>query len=80
MQAVRQPTANKVEGLADIDWEINLVTASRHKPKVKQQSATLVLQPSTGGHKQRIMFEASKANVTQMLDKLAVVDQFIEAA
>ena len=34
IRAVRAPTANAVEGLADIDWQIHLTTAGRHQPKV----------------------------------------------
>ena len=30
IQALRVPTANEIEGIADIDWQIHLSTASRH--------------------------------------------------
>ena len=48
LQALRIPTANETEGIADIDWQIHLSTASRHQPKLNQQSATLVIQPQKG--------------------------------
>ena len=34
VRAVRAPTANETEGIADLDWQIHLTTAGRHQPKV----------------------------------------------
>jgi len=48
IRAVRAPTANRNEGLADLDWHIQLATAGRHQPKVNQQSATIVVQARNG--------------------------------
>ena len=48
--------------------------ATRHVSSVRQQSATVVLQPKRGN---KIMFEATKADVKMMLDKLNVFDQFV---
>ena len=80
MQAVRIATASEVEGISDIDWQIHLTTASRHQPKLNQQSATLVIQPKTGNQRERIMFEVNKADVAMMLDKLSVIDQVTNPA
>ena len=33
IRAVRAPTANSVEGIADLDWQISLTTAGRYQPK-----------------------------------------------
>ena len=30
VRAVRAPTANETEGIADLDWQIHLATAGRH--------------------------------------------------
>ena len=63
IRAVRAPTANETEGLADLDWQIHLTTAGRHQPKVNQQSATVVIQPTRSGggdQRDRIMFEVSE--------------------
>jgi hypothetical protein len=77
---VRAPTANSVEGIADIDWMIQLTTAGRHQPKVNQQSATMVIQPKNGDHRERLMFEVSKVDVALMLEKLAVIDAIVGEA
>ena len=78
---MRAPTANQTEGISDLDWQIHLATAGRHQPKVNQQSATMVIQPRTGGdQRDRVMFEVSKADVSLMLDKLRVLDQIMGAS
>ena len=79
IRAVRAPTANCTEGIADLDWQIHLATAGRHQPKVNQQSATMVIQPRNGDHRDRVMFEVSKHDVSVMLDKLRVLDQIVGA-
>lgn len=43
LRAIRIPTANQTEGIADLDWQIHLTTAGRHQPKVNTQSATVVI-------------------------------------
>ena len=30
IRAIRAPTSNQTEGLADLDWQIHLITAGRH--------------------------------------------------
>ena len=39
----------------------------------------MVIQPRNGDHRDRIMFEVSKADVSLMLDKLRVLDQIMGA-
>lgn len=34
LAAIRGPTAHDTEGIADIDWQIHLTTATRHSSKV----------------------------------------------
>ena len=34
LAAIRGPTASETEGIADIDWQISLTTATRHSTKV----------------------------------------------
>ena len=34
LAAIRGPTASDTEGIADIDWQISLTTATRHSSKV----------------------------------------------
>jgi hypothetical protein len=34
LAAIRGPTADDNEGIADIDWQIHLTTATRHSSKV----------------------------------------------
>ena len=80
LRAVRAPTANRSEGIADIDWQIHLTTAGRHQPKANQQSATVVIQPRAGAQRERVMFEVNKSDVALMLDKLAVLDSIAAAA
>lgn len=80
VRAVRAPTANQTEGIADLDWQIHLATAGRHQPKVNKQSATMVIQPKSGDQRDRVMFEVSKADVSLMLDKLRVLDQIMGAS
>ena len=36
IRAIRTPTANETDGIADLDWQIHLTTAGRHQPKVNQ--------------------------------------------
>ena len=43
IRAIRAPTANETDGIADLDWQIHLATAGRHQPKVNMQSATMVI-------------------------------------
>ena len=74
LAAIRGPTAADTEGIADIDWQIHLTTATRYSSKVNQQSATVVLQPKKSGDREKIMFEVTKADVALMLDKLAIID------
>ena len=75
LQAIRNPTlAVQQQGLAEIDWSIQSTMATRHVSSVRQQSATVVLQPKRGN---KIMFEATKADIKMMLDKLNVFDQFV---
>ena len=80
IRAVRAPTAQAVEGIADIDWQIHLTTAGRHQPKVNQQCATIVIQPKNGDHRDRLMFEVSKTDVSLMLEKLSVIDDIVGGA
>ena len=79
IRAVRAPTANQTEGVADLDWQIHLATAGRHQPKINQQSATMVIQPRYGSTRERLMFEVSKADVSLMLDKLSIIDSIVGA-
>jgi hypothetical protein len=74
LAAIRGPTASETEGIADVDWQIHLTTATRHSSKVNQQSATVVLQPKKTADREKIMFEVSRADVAMMLDKLAIID------
>ena len=74
IKAVRAPTANDSEGIADLDWQIHMSTAGRHQPKVNTLSATMVLQARSGDQRDRLMFEVSKADVALMLDKLSILD------
>lgn len=75
LTATRQPClATQDQGLQDIDWEIQATMAGRKAQGANQQSATIVIHPKQG---ERFMFEASRKDVSQMLDKLAILDQLI---
>jgi len=77
LSAIRAPTSNSTQGIADIDWQIHLTTASRHVPNVRAQSATVVLQAAKGNARDKIMFEVNKQDVSMILDKLSILDQLI---
>ena len=74
MAAIRGPTSQETEGIADVDWQISLTTATRHSSKVNRQSATVVLQPKKSATREKIMFEVTKADAAMMLDKLSIID------
>ena len=77
MSAIRTPTNAASEGLAHIDWQIQMTSASRHRgTKERKQSATVLLQArKTPDLRDKIMFEVTKEDVKLMLDKLSILDQ-----
>jgi len=70
------PLKASCSGIKDIDWEVHLTTASRHKQNINKQTATVVIQPLSN-NKDKIMFEADKEGVKDILDKLSVIETFI---
>ena len=45
VKALSESLRNETSGIADIDGEIHLTTASRHQSNINKSQATVVLQP-----------------------------------
>ena len=78
--ALSEPLRNENSGIADIDWEIQLTTASRHQGSVNKQSATVLIQPKRGNQRDKIMFEIDKKDAKLIIDKISALDKVLEAA
>ena len=77
--ALTEPLRNETSGIAEIDWEIQLTTASRHQASINKQSATVLIQPKRGNARDKIMFEIEKKDARLILDKLASLEKVLEA-
>lgn len=77
--ALTEPLRNETSGIAEMDWEIQLTTASRHQASINKQSATVLIQPKRGNARDKIMFEIEKKDARLILDKLASLEKVLEA-
>eukprot|EP00347_Sterkiella_histriomuscorum_P012290 403369156 len=80
IKALNEPLRNQTSGIADIDWEIHVTTASRHQGNINQQNATVVLQPKRGNLRDRIIFEMGKKDAKLILDKLSSLESLLQNA
>ena len=78
--ALSEPLRNENSGIGEIDWEIQLTTASRHQGSVNKQSATVLIQPKRGNQRDKIMFEIDKKDAKLIIDKISALDKVLEAA
>ena len=78
MAALGEPLRNETSGIAELDWEVQLTTASRHQASINKQSATVLIQPKRGNQRDKIMFEIEKKDARLILDKLSALDKVLE--
>jgi hypothetical protein len=78
LAALSEPLRNETSGIADIDWEVQLTTASRHQASINKQSATVVIQPRRGNQRDKIMFEIEKKDARLIIDKIGALEKVLE--
>ena len=67
MKLISDPVSNNCQGIANIDWEIHLIAHSRHQQGISKQSSTVLVNTK---NQDRIMFEMSKRDVNDILEKI----------
>ena len=67
LKLLEKPTANRNNGIQNIDWEIHLTAHSRHQSGIQKQGATVLMNTKNGD---KIFFEMSKGDVNQILNKI----------
>ena len=67
MKLISEPVSNNCQGIANIDWEIHLIAHSRHQQGISKQSSTVLVNTK---NQDRIMFEMSKRDVNDILEKI----------
>ena len=69
IQLIQRPVSNVTQGIANVDWEVHHVAHSRYQSNLQQKRTTVLIE-THGIKKDRIMFECTKNDVANILDKI----------